>query len=256
MNTNITEQLQMWAVDELRKIGYLPDQKDPLIHFFICRIRYPDDMPRTVHMSREILQQTLSAETQIALQNFKREVENGDPIFPYMSKSIEKSAFFDGLLFDWGFHHFHMGIGRDNDDPRFIKRSDFLLVARIQSDQIYFIKIVPHKNVEWYKDELVRIFADNWPDVAEAGRMKFVDGLTEKIDEKLRKKLRDDIHANSPVDLNDGRVYVGPNLGLISAGTPLIATLWAQKAHNNATIMQKLMEEKEASIIEAISVAV
>lgn len=252
MNTNLNEQLDTWTREQLRRFGYVLNTSDPLIDFFIYRIRYPDDIPRVVYKSRELVQQTLSPDVQTALTTFEAVVRSGAPLRPYMTKSIEQSDFFDGLLFDWGFYHFHMGIGSDKKDAKYIQRSEHLLIARIHLDQMYFIKIVPHKNAEWYKDELVRIYADNWPEVAEFGRMEFVDGLTEQIDEKQRKILRDEIHVNSPVDLGDGRVYMGPNLGITGRGTPVIATMWAQRAQRNAALMQKFMEEKEKEIIEAI----
>lgn len=252
---NLLDAIDLWAKEQIRLMGYEPIEKDPLIQLFTLRIRNLEPIPRRICVSSELIQilPSLPTEIQNSYAVLKNAVEKGSALRPYMSKSIDDVTFFDGFLFDWGFYHFHLATAPVINALGFIARSDFLLVARVEDDIMYFVQILPHKDyMLWYHEDLIRIFANNWPDVAEQNRIKFADSLTEMINEEQRKAYRDVIHANVPVDLGDGRVYWGANLGISGAGIPVIATLRANEIKRNAFAMQMVINEKWEAIVDVI----
>ena len=255
MLINLPEALESWATVQIRNLGYAPTNHRPLDQLMILSLRILEAKPRLVCTSRELdaTLQTLPQNYREAYLLFRSCVERGTDLRSFMSKSIVDGEYLDGFLFDWGFYHFHLNTTPDSDDPRFINRSDYLLIARVENEVMCFIQIFPHRDhMIWYHEELMRIFADNWPDLAEKYRIKFVDGLSEAGDENQRKYLREVAHANVPVDLGDGRVYWGANMGISRGGTPVKTAIDADRMHWNAVYMQQFIDLYEKSIVSTI----
>jgi len=255
MLINLSEALESWAAEQIEHLGYEPRKQQPLNQLMTLSIRILEPKPRTVCTSRELeaTLPTLPQNYQEAYRLFRSCVERGTDLRPFMSKTIEDGKYLDGFLFDWGFYHFHLNSTPDSTDQRFIARSEYLLIARVENEIMYFIQILPHcDHMIWYHEELMRIFADNWPDVAERYRIKIADGLSETVDEKKRKELRDEIHANVPVDLGDGRVYIGKFMGINGSGTPLKAILDADAIRRDGERVQAAIDRNENAIVSLI----
>ena len=159
------------------------------------------------------------------------------------------------MIFDWGLYHFHLSAKRDPNDLRFMERSDYLLIAYInprQDDLIYFLQVRPHAADIWTEQELVRILADNWPDVMEPYRIKGAASLTENITDEDYKHLRKSNIATF-VDLHDGRVYLGANLGLNTAGTSARAVRQHDSYLNNAILFEREMGKYADAIGDTIN---
>ena len=117
---------------------------------------------------------------------------------------------------------------------------------------MYFLQIRPHETSVWTEQDLIRILADNWPDVIEPYRIKGVAALSENISDDDYKKLRK-ANVNTMVDLHDGRVYMGANFGLNTAGTSARAVMLHNMYTNNAVLFERNMGASADDIGNAIN---
>lgn len=171
--------------------------------------RVVDQVPRTVHMSREI---KISL---IELGNSRKEqdargmvselcsrLEVGEDVTPWLSKKIRKNST-DQMLWQYGLHHFHLSrdIGRDG----FSTRSDYLLFAHILQSDAYFVDVKPHEHpdgLRWVDQELPATMFRNWPEL-----FAKISGVTPATvtDEEKKELWRKNV--NTPLNI-EGEAYV------------------------------------------------
>lgn len=129
-----------------------------------------------------------------------------------MSKRVTNPTFNDGMLNDWGIHHFHLSESFEKDTI-FIKRSDWLLLAFVNAEAVYFLNVYPHKKPYlWSHIKLIEIIHNNWPEIIEKNKLHGVVGLAEKLDDEIYSKLRE-ANITTFVELGENKVY-----GLIGGG--------------------------------------
>lgn len=233
--------LNQWAYDTLNNAHFENVTLDRALYQYCdMQLRLLEPKPRKVLLSKELL---IPRDCQSKYNYFKSAVEKGDHLLPFMSKSIIDVSFKDKMIFDWGLYHFHLSIEKDSKDPRFMKRSDYLMLAYVnprQDDTMYFLQIRPHIYSIWTEQELERILADNWPEVIEPYRIDSVASLTQNVSDEDYKQLRKN-NITTMVDLHDGRVYLGANFGLNAAGTSVRAVRQHDIYSNNAVFFERVM---------------
>lgn len=188
------------------------------------------------------------------LEYLEYEIVNGNNLLPFMSKRVFDVSCQDKLINDWGFIHFHLSNTADAKDKRFVSRSDHLLIAYIDcSDDsiIYFLQVEPHISSIWTKQELFRILADNWPEVVEQYRIDSACSLSCDISDNDYAGLRK-ANISSFIDLHDGRVYIGPNWGITTAGTSTRATIEYQNYMRSALQIEKALSHNVKFICSSI----
>lgn len=92
------------------------------------QLRLLESKPRKVFISKEL---TIPDECVDGYYYFKSAVEKGKNLLPFMTKHIIDAGYKDKMIFDWGLFHFHLSTEKDANDPRFMKRSDYLLIAYV-----------------------------------------------------------------------------------------------------------------------------
>ena len=233
--------LNQWAYDVLTSAHFENVTLDRALYQYCdMQLRLLEPKPRKVLVSKELI---VPDEARAGYEYFKSVVENGDNLLPFMSRSIVDVAFKDKMIFDWGLFHFHLSNRVYDKDHRFMDRSEHLLIAYVDQahdDTMYFLQIRPHISSVWTEQELVRILADNWPEVMETRRIKGFVSLTENVTDEDYKQLRKS-NVNTMVDFHDGRVYIGANFGLNSAGTSVRAVRQHDMYCNHARAFQDAM---------------
>lgn len=252
---DIVSDLNEWAFNILMKEGFKNVSVERALQEYCnMELRLLTTKPRKVLVSKElIVPEAIKNEYRF----FKETCETGKPLLPFMSKTILDVNYLDKMIFDWGFFHFHLSTSVDAKDSRFWKRSGIILIAYVDlnhDDQIYFLQIRPHISSVWTEQELVRILVDNWPDTMESRRLKgtgtvsLIQNVTDQDYKNLRKH-----NVNTMVDLHDGRVYMGANLGLNSAGTSVKAVIHRDNYVRNAQQFQQMMGKSVDSIVNTIN---
>ena len=254
LEVDLLKDLHNWAHDALTGMGLRNVREDALEQYSSMLFRRLVAKPRRIEKSKEFI---CPKDYKEGLRIFEEAVRTGRDLTPYMSKTIEDAEYDDGFLFDWSLFHFHLGIGPDTKNPRFVERTGPVLIAFINirdDDIMYFVQIRNHSTDQlWYDDGLVRIVADNWPSVVEKYRMHGIASMTEQVTWEQRKQLRKNLHANVPVDLSDGRVFFSMNWGITAAGTSFRAMRDVDSKRWDARLMMEEIENHVDLICETIN---
>ncbi|MGK7938936.1 MAG: hypothetical protein AB4062_02020 [Crocosphaera sp.] len=162
---------------QLNQLGYKTKEKYDvetiLYHYFNIIFRLPPVQNWTIKQSQELIDKTDSLKPNIkqGLEKFIKNAERGNDLKPWMSENINQADYIDLMFYDWGIYHFHLGtyIVNKGKNKGLIKRTDEVLLAiRSPNESImYLIDIRPHKQEEnlWYKQELIDIIENNWPNI-------------------------------------------------------------------------------------------
>ena len=194
--------------DQLNRVGVRYDDKmgvDDLVARYLEMLkRRISPKPRAVHFSEEI-QDTLGS---LIRKHAKRRSEDaleawrtafyirhllwtGESVTGFLTKNVNRVRSRDGLLWDFGMHHFHLSRRVDKDG--FVERSSYLLFAIITGEGAYFVDIRPHPepgSLRWSGQELRDIVHRNWPELLERHAVRGVEGdiLTDREVGNLRAK--------------------------------------------------------------------
>ncbi len=228
------------------------------------RIRHFDPAPRQVHFSNE-LHYTLGAlanETDSQKRGKALEAWNtvfrlwhlftsGGDVTPYLSKYIKDATFNDGLLWDYGMHHFHLGSGDENSE--LVRRSDFLLFAMVGDNDAFFVDVRKHRDpqgLRWVRQDLLKIVHANWPEITNARLMPGVSGVT--LTDEQKKELRRK-NVNSAPDLG-GEAIAPLGWGTMADGSSMWCRWWAMKLlweiDRNERILKAEPEELRSTFAE------
>ena len=159
---------------------------------------------RRVHFSDELHDSLgkLARETNAAKQENAHEawggvffirhlLVEGENVIRFLSKNVNRLISTDGLLWDFGMHHFHLS--KKVEESGFVKRSGYLLYAIITQTDAYFVDIRPHpkrRDLGWVQQYLLKVVHSNWPELIEPNVLPGVTGseLTDKEKQELRRK--------------------------------------------------------------------
>ncbi|MDE0421062.1 MAG: hypothetical protein OXK76_09305 [Gammaproteobacteria bacterium] len=204
--------------------------------YFEMTVRRIHPTPRRVHFSEQSHaslgglsrqgEDSSSARTAWrAVFRLRRCFVDGENVDAFLSRTIRNAGSWDGLLWQYGMHHFHLGTEATKDG--FVKRSDYLLFAIVAPEDAYFVDVRDHPppgSVEWASMELLRIVHSNWPRLMESHVLRGVDG-DELADEELRALRRKDVNSATHI----GGSAIAPLFGGLAAdGSSVLCTLWAR----------------------------
>ena len=140
-------------------------------------------------------------------------IEKGESVNAHLNKATKTNKL-DGLLYDWGIQHLHLG--EKLDASGFVERTGFVLFAIFKADDVYFIDIRNHNG--WSNTDLLEIVNKNWPNLISeyriAGRSEI--DPSSSIITKFRKK-----GINHIIKLSDGNLYIPPGGGVTAAATSI-----------------------------------
>ena len=178
-------------------------------------------------------------------------IQNGEPLAPYMSKTIADIDAQDSLLDNWGIYHFHLGTDLE-DNGKFVRRTRDILLCRIDDTCVYFIKVLPHghdASAPWYKKELIEIIHKNWPESIRHALADGVTGLSPRLNDQQVAELRRKSNLVLLLVVADGTVYmppgVGKTLGLVATdGSNVNDTRFADEVYRlTKQVEQRIVED-------------
>lgn len=221
INIDLKADFDRIADEKLKKQGVKGKSK-PKAGLDYCRLqqRLVENKPRIVKKAGTF---SCPQGYEKALKLIEGFIEQGENIHPFMTRNLKNLRNEDLLLSDWGIYHLHLS---DEIDEKkrdgFMKRSDKLLMVRIDEKCVYFITVVSHneKNL-WTLKQYIQIIRDNWPETIEKYRLpevKAVEHITEDKHTLARKK-----HALTMTELEDGSCYMLLGGGYASDGSSITA---------------------------------
>ena len=170
--------------------------------YFEMSVRRIQPSPRRVHfsdethtslgqLSRRGKSDTSAQDALGAVFRLRQLLVVGADVNAFLCKNTRQATGWDGLLWNYGMHHFHLG--RETGKDGFVNRSRHLLFAIVAPTDAYFVDVRPHPTsggIGWLSQELLRIVHSNWPELIEASVLHGVSGdeLTDDEMQELRRK--------------------------------------------------------------------
>ena len=150
----------------------------------------------------------------------------GANVNAFLSRNIRRVGAWDGLLWHYGMHHFHLG--SEIDAEGFVQRSDHLLFAIIAPQDSYFVDVRPHppaRSTEWVRQELLHVVRSNWPQLIEGSVVPGVRAI--KLTDEQICRLRQN-NINSFIDV-DGEAIEPLLLGTLADGSSALCAIRANQ---------------------------
>lgn len=204
------------------------------------RIRRIIPRPRQVHLSDELhsslgrlARETDADKRDEALEAWRtvfalrHRLVSGERVTEFLSKGVAEATSRDGMLWDFGMHHFHLR-RRLEQSGRFVKRSDYLLFAIIADDAAYFVDVRKHHDPEglgWVRQDLLRIVHSNWPALVESHELGGVTGDRLTDHEKMPLRSRNLNHVSKFV----GKAIAPIGWGVMANGSSAWCRAWGLK---------------------------
>ena len=175
--------------------------------------RLIEKRPRAIYKATSF---ACPAEVEIGLKWLEEKIRKGESVNPHLNSATKKDKL-DGLLYDWGIHHLHLG--ETFSAPGYVKRTGPVLFAIFRKNNVYFIDIRDH--VGWSDKGLLDIVNENWSELLSIYKMEGVKPET-SFDEKEITLLRKS-GINTFHELSAGNSYLPMGGGITSAGTSMMA---------------------------------
>lgn len=186
--------------------------------------------PREVKMSPSF---SCPESVRESFELLKRNIEDGDDLYPYLGNNVRKLGKHDSMLADWGIWHFHLapkGLRANVDD-------DYLLFAWLSGDVAYLIAIGTHKdlaNTEYLKD-----FQRNYSEALGSE----IDTTGIDIDSNEYRRLRD-ARVNAAITIN-GHVYYCPGGGRNADGGSTLG-------YRNAMVLRRRLDRASQILADGL----
>ena len=221
-------------------------------YFEMCMRRIQPG-PRRVHFSDEIhvslgelscqgKDDTSAWDPRRAVFRLRQLLIDGANVNGFLHRTIRRADGFDGLLWHYGMHHFHLG--RETDKDGFVERSGYLLFAIVTPLDAYFVDVRRHPvrhSIGWVSQDLPRIVHSNWPKLIEKSVLNGVSGV-DLTDEQMRElRLKNCSYAMNI----DGRA-IAPLRHGTAGGSSMLCTMRASKLMNTLRYYAEVLRNEEA----------
>jgi hypothetical protein len=167
----------------------------------------------------------------------QEKVHKGEDLNPHLSDDHDSPFNPDGLLAEWGVHHFHLGTKHKR---RGHYHADSLVFALVDDNSFCAINVYPHK-CDWTDVRILESIHRNWPDRISAYRVNSVTGET--LDKKQRYAIRAK-NVNVMTGTTDGTVYCPVGGGMSASGVKVESNIRADRWRNEIQRLQHTMENK------------
>lgn len=159
-------QVQGWEATEVGRL----DDRDVRNYFFEARHRRLAPHARVLKIADDF-QCALSEEA--GWKALQDKVRKGEDLNPHLSKGHASLFNNDGLLAEWGVHHFHLGTKPDRCNRNFVKRTRWQVFALVDDNTFCAINVYPHGPDERHFEEvgIIESIHRNWPDIISAYRL-------------------------------------------------------------------------------------
>lgn len=168
--------------------------------------------PREIVYSKNFI---INPKYKEGLKSLERKIQNGEDLTTHLSRKIFQADFSDGLLFDFGIYHLHLGILPDKNHPKLVQGYKDVLYAVFTDDKAFFIRIDDHRN--WANLDLLKIVQQEFPQILEKWELQGILSMSSYPTEKERLELRK-AGINAPIAIN-GKYYISPGGGMNTAKT-------------------------------------
>lgn len=212
--------------------------------FYHAGYRRIQPIPRTIELAATFV---CPADLQSGWDALRAKIEAGDDLSPHLSLLVKRADAKDGLLFDWGVYHLHLGLGTHPKDPEFTDRTGPVLFGHPTDDKFYAIGIYAHG--AWSDKSVIDTLHANWPSVTARHTLQF-EGEVEvahKVTDEERELLRR-AGINTFTAMDDGSILGSVGGGFATNGISINAVRAADRMRDQISKVQKALSPNEAKI--------
>ncbi|MFT8863038.1 MAG: hypothetical protein ABF916_08635, partial [Acetobacter fabarum] len=155
--------VQKWPSTEILELS----DTDISHYFFDAQLRCIASIPRVIEIGDSF---SCSPAHEAGWAMLQEKVRKGEDINSYLSKKHASLHNHDGLLAEWGVHHFHLGAAPCPKNPAYMDRTGPLLYAIVGDEVFYAINVYDHQSFE--KTDVIESIHRNWPEMVRCYRMK------------------------------------------------------------------------------------
>jgi hypothetical protein len=227
--------VQGWPAAEVASL----DDRDVRVHYFDAQRRRIVPQPRVIKIADDFL---CPPAHESGWQMLRDKARGGQDINSHLSKRHSSLFNLDGLLAEWGVHHFHLGTAPDLRDLDYMGRTRLLLYALVSDGAFCAINVYGHQSFE--DSSVLESIHRNWPVMIRRYRVHGVTGGT--WSQAQRRALRSK-NANVFVTMIDGTVYMPISGGVMASGISAeavrMADAWHYKIRNLQVSFEKQLNE-------------
>ena len=226
-----------WKTDKADKdISEKEFKRDLIYTYSNLRQRIIDAKPREILYASNF--ERLS-DYEEGLKFLENKIITGDSLIPHLSRQIFNPREQDGMLFDFGICHLHLGTTLDTKYPYLIQGREKILYCLFDNEFAYFLVIDSHGR--WNDLDLLRIIKDNFPQKLATWEMQGVVSLTHNPTAKGRQSFRK-CGINAAIEL-DGKFYISPGGGITTAKTSAMATMEMNRFYHRYRNIEKIVKD-------------
>lgn len=160
--------------------------QDELIFLYVSlEVKIPPSHPRKIKIHDSFVCPEELIEN---LHFLSKKIVEGESLRPHLSRKIFDPRFCDGMLFDWGIHHFHLGMTLSPKNEKLVQGANKILFAKVTSEEVYFLDIDEHN--KWEDKRFLNIINENYPHLLTDFVLKPVGNVKYEVDEKHLSELR------------------------------------------------------------------
>ena len=216
-----------------------------LERYYRARTKLIVRRPRSVHYSTEVQAKldSLAVTHRAVVAAIRERFEQGGDLAQFLSRKASRADARDGMLSDFGLHHFHLESALDPNGEH-VKRSDWLLLAYVQPDDAYFVDVIAHPDSNdtddcgWSDEGYLHIIDANWPQLLEPHVLRGENG--DSLSDVERKELR---RKNvNVVTLIGDKAIAPPGGGMTASGATATHVLMAMKLRRQIEHIQEVVD--------------
>jgi len=198
--------VQGWPAAEVASL----DDRDVRFRYFDAQRRRIAATPRVLKIADDF---SCPSGHQAGWEALQEEVRRGDDVNRRLSKRHASLLNPDGLLAEWGVHHFHLGVTPDLNDPAYMGRTGPLLYALVRDRTFFAINVYTHQSFE--DIGILESIHRNWPETISRYRAR---GVTGGVWSKEQRRALRSKNGNVLVATSDGTVYMPISGGVMASG--------------------------------------
>jgi len=211
-------------------------KRDLMYSYANLRERMIDAKPRKILYASNFKQ---LSDYEEGLKFLENKIRTGNNLIPHLSRQIFSPREQDGMLFDFGIYHLHLGTTADTKHPYLIQGREKVLYCLFDNEFAYFLVIDKHGR--WSDLDLLRIIKESFPKKLETWEVQGVVGLTYNPTVAERQQLRK-AGISTAIEL-DGKVYFSPGGGINTAKTSVTAVLKMNHFYHKYQDIEKMIKE-------------
>ena len=185
---------------------------DRVFTFLDLKSKIIEPTPRKIKYSSSF---TCLADIEEGLNFLLSKIKNGQSLFPHLSRNIFKAEEQDGMLYDWGIHHLHIGTKQDKKRKRLINGTKQIVYAIFDMEFAYLIAVSNHGR--WADKNLLKIIKKDFPHLIEPHKLQGILGGGENAYSEKEHMLLRKAGVN-PITEIDGVCYAPLGGGINTAG--------------------------------------